>query len=497
MGETRRRIATGVAIALLVAGWALVERAGADEATRAAMREIFAQLRVLLPEAVQHRFDDPARADEIRAALGALEARAAALDEHGAGLDPGARLFGQALARDAQRARELFERGRNENAAFYVESLVDDCVACHTLRPAVDSPWPDGFLREPQLQELDRLERAIALVATRQFGEALDTYEAVFRDPGQEPSVLIGPLADAVGVALRVKRDPARATTLVNALLERPSLPTALRSDLDHWRERLASLRPEDLAGTTLERARAALAAGHVEGRSPGDRRSLIEYLVAAAQLSDLLPEPQDSPRDAAEVYLLLGRAELGIGPSGWLPRADLYLETAIRLAPETEVSREAFAILQEETIAGFTGSGGLRLPPDEAERLRRLRRLAGMTPLDDVDLGAAVDLDASDQLDLAQRGARLFADHCAFCHGADATGDGPAAPTLMTPPKDLTRIEGRRGGEFPSAEVRSLIDGRDPVGAHRSPEMPRWGAFWSAPDRLDALVAYLRVIQR
>ncbi len=491
----------GAAVAVVFAGWAWTNGARGDESTRVAMREIVAQLRVLLPDAVQHRFDDPARADAIRQALGALEERAETLDIDGAGLDPGARLFGQALARDARRARELFERGRTENAAFYVESLVDDCVACHTRSPAADSAWPADFLREPDLQSLDPLERAIALVATRQFSEALDTYEAVFRDPSEGPALLTGPLADALGVALRVRRDPARARSLVEILLERPSLPSALRADLEHWRERLATLSSADLAGTTLERARKAVAEGDAAGTSPGDRRALIEYLIASAQLSDLLPEPQASPLDAAEVYLLLGRAELGIGPAGWLPRADLYLETAIRLAPGSVVARDAFAILQEEVIAGYTGSGGLRLPPDEETRLRSLRKLAGVTPLDDVEdpveAYRADALDSSRQLDLAERGSRLFSDHCAFCHGSDATGDGPAAPTLMTPPKDLTRIEERRGGEFPSAEVRALVDGRDPAGAHRSPEMPRWGAFWAEPDKLDAVVAYLRQIQR
>ena len=90
-----------------------------------------------------------------------------------------------------------------------------------------------------------------------------------------------------------------------------------------------------------------------------------------------------------------------------------------------------------------------------------------------------------------------MFAHHCALCHGPEAQGNGPLAGTLMTLPKDLTKISQRRGGIFPVAEVRALIDGRDPLGAHRSPEMPRWGEFWSEPAKLDAVVAYLRGIQQ
>lgn len=36
--------------------------------------------------------------------------------------------------------------------------------------------------------------------------------------------------------------------------------------------------------------------------------------------------------------------------------------------------------------------------------------------------------------------GARVFAERCATCHGAEGKGDGPAAAGLTTPPKDLSR---------------------------------------------------------
>jgi mono/diheme cytochrome c family protein len=76
--------------------------------------------------------------------------------------------------------------------------------------------------------------------------------------------------------------------------------------------------------------------------------------------------------------------------------------------------------------------------------------------------------------------GRQLFAANCASCHGADATGDGPAARTLKTRPSDLTRIRERNGGNFPRLEVVRFIDGERPVSAHRSAEMPKWGRVFS-----------------
>ncbi|MCK0166124.1 cytochrome c [Jannaschia sp. S6380] len=66
-----------------------------------------------------------------------------------------------------------------------------------------------------------------------------------------------------------------------------------------------------------------------------------------------------------------------------------------------------------------------------------------------------------------ATRGAALFAQNCASCHGADATGGlGP----------DLTGIAARNGGTFPRDRVMAQIDG---LGRHGDPDavMPEFGA--------------------
>lgn len=39
-----------------------------------------------------------------------------------------------------------------------------------------------------------------------------------------------------------------------------------------------------------------------------------------------------------------------------------------------------------------------------------------------------------------ADAGPRVFAQHCATCHGATGKGDGPAATALTPPPMDLTQ---------------------------------------------------------
>ena len=108
---------------------------------------------------------------------------------------------------------------------------------------------------------------------------------------------------------------------------------------------------------------------------------------------------------------------------------------------------------------------------------MSRLSMVAALSLL--AILGAAGGR-ADEQKSLSAWGKELFAAHCASCHGADGTGNGPAARALKTRPSDLTRIRERNGGTFPRLEVVRFIDGERPVSAHRSAEMPKWGRVFS-----------------
>jgi mono/diheme cytochrome c family protein len=79
-----------------------------------------------------------------------------------------------------------------------------------------------------------------------------------------------------------------------------------------------------------------------------------------------------------------------------------------------------------------------------------------------------------------ADRGARLFEDSCAVCHGLSLRGNGPMAELLLVPPPDLTRIAERYGGSFPRVGMAWKIDGRDPIVGHGG-DMPLFGFRFGA----------------
>jgi mono/diheme cytochrome c family protein len=96
------------------------------------------------------------------------------------------------------------------------------------------------------------------------------------------------------------------------------------------------------------------------------------------------------------------------------------------------------------------------------------------------------------------------FHAYCAVCHGADAKGNGPAAPAMKAKVPDLTTFAARHDGKFNAVHVEQIITGvgKTPSPAHGVEEMPIWGEVFRSEDRAKTamrvgnLVKYIQSIQ-
>jgi mono/diheme cytochrome c family protein len=93
--------------------------------------------------------------------------------------------------------------------------------------------------------------------------------------------------------------------------------------------------------------------------------------------------------------------------------------------------------------------------------------------------------------------GGKLFANHCAACHGALGEGDGPVAAALAVGVPNLRSLARRNGGELPEDRIAAYIDGRDPRAAHGDRQMPVWGDVFTVSERgeEDVIAARIKVI--
>jgi len=109
-----------------------------------------------------------------------------------------------------------------------------------------------------------------------------------------------------------------------------------------------------------------------------------------------------------------------------------------------------------------------------------------------------------------APPGKGSYTRYCAVCHGPAGKGDGPFAPLLTKKPGDLTQLAKKNNGTFPALQVANIIDGRQEVSAHGTPDMPIWGERFgeegeaagshvgqtAARERIQLLIQYLESIQ-
>ena len=159
--------------------------------------------------------------------------------------------------------------------------------------------------------------------------------------PKVPPSELLTPLdplpdrRSARKGRLRASREDARALRKAPGSV---ASPARRRRRVD---PRAARTRPLGGSAPDLATARDLIARARSIAKVPADYGPLIHYLVASSVLQRFLATaPPPSNRDAAEAYYLLGLAETHVGDTYWVSQADMYLETAIRLAP-----KEPFAL--------------------------------------------------------------------------------------------------------------------------------------------------------
>jgi hypothetical protein len=374
------RVGLALLLSLALPGCHATAPAAEEPVTRAAMTQIADALSRALPLSLEARqLEDPVARERYRASLEVLAESSARLESHGRSREASFAYLSRSLASDAQVAKQRLESGHDAESQFVVRQLVQDCVACHSRLPDLDdSKIGARLLGQLDPNELPLAERVRVQAATRQFDAALDGYEELFQDPEIPPGQLDleGRLLEYLTISIRVKQDLRRPRWSLERMAHRPDVPDYLMDDLAAWTSSLDDLAKRPRIGDDGASARALVQDAHLERTPAYDRRGYVYALQASSLLHQHLGASTLDDEELAETYYLLGLTETRASRSLWLSEADVYLETSIRSAPGSPYAARAYALLEQETLAGYTGSAGLQLPGDVAERLAELRSL-------------------------------------------------------------------------------------------------------------------------
>lgn len=348
---------------------------------KVAMNKIYQALQELLPLSLEPGgFKHASQQKKVKEALATLSSEAKWIRRHAEPDDKGFAFLADSLVADATGAYRHFNEGRTAESQFLVRHVTENCIACHSRLPSDDAHPSKKLFNAIDGKRLNKEQRALLLIATRQFDDAMKTFEDMFNDRAflSSQAVLLNPFLDYLSVAVRVKGDYARARATLEKVLGYGALPERVTDDVTAWVNSLKQLEQKPPVGSDkLEMGRNLMASGKKEMEYPTDRSGLIYYLAASGLLNQYIHD--DKPADASklgEAYYLLGMAEAVTGRSYWLSQTDRYLEAAIRTAPSAPYARKAFNLLEENVVLGYSGSSGTHIPGDVKAKLHELNRL-------------------------------------------------------------------------------------------------------------------------
>ncbi len=383
--HSRRRIGAALlSVGLLLGCPATVPdpREQVDRATRATMADLVAALQIALPLALDvSAFHAPENRAALEDAVDRLRRSAIALEGHGEARDAGFAGLSHRLARDAAEISARLHRGRDEEARFFLNKLVDHCVACHSRLPGPSVSGLGQTLYESvDVSALEPPERVRLEIATRQFDRAMQEIETLLAQGSVHPAELdLGGLLESyLRVAIRVRGELTRAERALASWQEQTPLPAYLGELVDVWRLGLRDYAAMAETGDELGLARVVSQDAESRRRFPADRRSLVHDLVASSLLHRALDGGALTAEETAEAYYLLGVAELHAANLYWMSASESYLEASIRSAPGSPIARDAYLLLEEATLTAYTGSSGEHLPREIGSWLQELRELAG-----------------------------------------------------------------------------------------------------------------------
>ena len=296
--------------------------------------------------------------------------------------DPSLRMIGEDFAKEAKYAASAMAAGHREYARVMYGSITGYCIACHTRNPT--GPQFTNFKVDSRLSGLKPLEKANYLAATRNFEPAFEEYEKVVKGGAVDsdtPFASERAVRGALGIAVRVKRDPDLALNLVDLVLKNAKTPFYLRERANQWKKSLLEWKAEKkktgLSGEALyEEAIRVVGAAKATQKFPVDRSADVLYLRASSVVHDLLGTSMPGPL-AAKANYLAGLCYEVLDDYGIRDFNEYYYMACIRADPHTVFARECYRRYEESVYFGYTGSSGTYVPADVRARLNEFELLS------------------------------------------------------------------------------------------------------------------------
>lgn len=283
------------------------------------------------------------------------------------------------LKDDLNRAAYTFEIGQTEYSRTVAKASLTHCFRCHSATPEKGSKTWD--IEQVHNLNLEPLEKADLLVATRKFDKALEYMESLANSPDFMKNYAFdveGLLRRYLAMIIRVEKDPLRALKRLKTFTQIDEMPHYIAEQAEGWRQSLKDWSKEkkvgvrnakDLFHEVDKRFKKAESLQSYEKDHAGD----VEYLRATGLLHENM-KLLKSPEDQARAFFMLGRAYEVLDELGSWNLHENYYEGCLLKAPKSEIAHKCYSRLEASLYLGYSGSAGTHLPPEERDRLKALK---------------------------------------------------------------------------------------------------------------------------
>ncbi|MEQ8662810.1 MAG: hypothetical protein RLW62_18510, partial [Gammaproteobacteria bacterium] len=300
------------------------------------MRDVYDAIAYLLPLSVRNsETDSPWDRELIDAKLEVLSAASQALVEHARAQDTEFTLLARSFDRLVGDIAASFREEWPDYAYYSLMELTDHCVACHSRLPS-DSQrlFGERLIARMQIEDIEPENRALLLVATRQFDTALALLERRLLDPALDPveAEYRGILVRYLRIALSTATDLEQVGEFLDDYAARDDLPYYLERRLAHWRSALTRHTGSLSGEPNLDRARQIFDHATQLTLAPGNRIRAVEDFIAARLMRTYLAAHEASdPAVLAEIYYKLAIVALRTSePEPAVPEMEMLLAAAI-----------------------------------------------------------------------------------------------------------------------------------------------------------------------
>ena len=283
------------------------------------------------------------------------------------------------LREDLGRSIHSFEVGQSEYSRSVAKASLTHCFRCHSVtQEGASASWD---LSQLSSLKLAPLEKADLLVATRKYDKALSYMENLLSSGEFLKNYAFdfeSLLRRYLALIIRVEHAPKRALAELDKILNHEDIPPYIAEQAQGWRQSLKDWAKENpksiysarqLFKQVEARFKMAESIQHYRKDHAGD----VEYLRATALLHKGLRFIKTS-NDQARALYLLGEAYEVLDELGSWNLHESYYEACLLKAPKTPLAKRCYNRLEASLYMGYSGSSGTHLPPEERERLKKLR---------------------------------------------------------------------------------------------------------------------------